>query len=136
MKHYGIEMQGDFIGEIVATAPSWTSNDEGRLIYAQDTNTFYYGSDTKWVTVGGGAGTGLPLILPNNCSLDDTNDEVTRGSAYSMIETIDFSGVGDGSIWFSFLFLSALDASSDLNLELYYNLDGNDDSKIVTIQTD
>jgi len=137
MRHYGVEMRGGFIGEILSTTPGWTSDDEGRLIYAQDTNTYYYGSDSAWVEIASGSGSGssLPLVLPNYCSLDDTDDDVSRGNAFDMIETINFGDSTNGAIWFTFQFPSTFDASEDINLGIYYNLSGSDDSKIVTMQT-
>jgi hypothetical protein len=39
--------------EIVASLPAWAGTDEGRVLYAQDTNQLSYGSDTAWVTPGG-----------------------------------------------------------------------------------
>jgi hypothetical protein len=57
MKHYGIENNGPFIHEIVATLPSWTSADEGRQLYATDVKKYYVGSDSAWILIGGGGST-------------------------------------------------------------------------------
>jgi len=135
MKFYGIDMEGIFLGEIVSTAPAWSASDEGRLIYAQDTTTYYYGSNSAWIELGGGGGASLPLVLPKNCSLDDTDNDISRGSAFSMVETINFGSTSDGACWFSFQFPSAFDDTTDLKLDIFYNLDGGDNSKIVTVQT-
>jgi len=137
MRHYGVEMRGGFIGEILSTAPAWTSDDKGRLIYAQDTNIYYYGSNTEWIEItgGNGAGSSLPLVLPNYCSLDDTDDDISRGNAFNMVETINFNDLSNGAIWFTFQFPASFDGSKDINMILYYNLSGSDDSKIVTWQT-
>jgi len=138
MKFHGIEMQGTLLTEKVSTLPSWSSDDEGRLVYADDVNKFYYGSNTGWVETGGssGGGSSLPLILPKYCDLDDTDTDISRGSAFGMIETIDFGTTADGAIWFTFEFPDTLDDTTDIDLKMVYNLSGSDDSKIVTMQTE
>lgn len=139
MKHYGLDMQGAFNGQKVSSLSLWTVTDEGRLIYAEDTNTYYYGSNSGWVELTGGgtggSGVSLPLIIPSSCSLDDTDDDVSRGNAFGMVETINFGSISDGAVWFSFQFPATFDTSKDINLDIFYNLNGADDSKIVTIQT-
>lgn len=49
MKADATDFIGPVIVEIVSTLPAWTSDDEGRLIYAEDTNKMYYGDNTQWV---------------------------------------------------------------------------------------
>jgi hypothetical protein len=102
MRHYGIEMQGDFIGEIVATPPVWASSDEGRLIYAQDINTFYYGSDTEWVAVGSGADLTV-VAKTSNYSLvaaDMSRKIFANIGAGGNIELSLPAGVNDYETWF------------------------------------
>jgi microcystin-dependent protein len=49
MKHYGIEMEGKFYSEQLASVPGWTSNDESRLIYDQSGEKLYFGDSTSWI---------------------------------------------------------------------------------------
>lgn len=135
MKHFGVNMQGTFLGERLASLPTWTSADEGRLVYSEAAEKYYVGTSVEWVEVGSGSGSALPLVLPNDCSLDDTYTDIARGSAFGMIETLDYAGSTNGAAWFTFHFPSTLDSTKDINLLMVYNLDGSDDSKIVTIQT-
>lgn len=81
-------------------------------------------------------GGGLPQLFPDLMSLDDTNTGSSRGTAFSMIQTIDFANGEDGSVWATFNFISALDASKNLNLDIYYNLSGSDDDSTVEFQTE
>jgi len=170
MRNYGLEMKGGFVGEILTTAPVWTSSDEGRMIYTEDTEKYYYGDGTSWIEIssgsagtsgtsgssgssgtsgaagtsgtsgtdsggGGDAANALPLILPNYCSLDDTDDNLSRGETYNMIEAINFADSSNGAIWISVHLPDTIDATADLNMDLCYNLSGSDDSKIVTMET-
>lgn len=48
MKIFGVEMQGEFIVESLATLPAWQASDEGRLVYAEDVNKLYVGTSTQW----------------------------------------------------------------------------------------
>jgi len=136
MKFHSVEMQGTLLTEKVSTLPSWSSADEGRLLYADDVNKFYYGTNAAWAEVGSGSGGGssLPLILPKNCSLDDTDTDVSRGSAFNMVDTLDFGPTALGTVWFTFEFPSTLDDSKDIDLKLVYNLSGSDDSETFRFQ--
>jgi len=49
MKFYGVDMQGKFQIESVATLPAWISSDERRIVYAADVKACYYGTNTGWV---------------------------------------------------------------------------------------
>jgi len=82
------------------------------------------------------SGSGLPQLTPDNMSLDDTDTEVTRGSIFSMTETIDYGSTSaDGSAWITFNFPSSLDADTDIDLDIYYHLSGSDNSKVVVFKT-
>ena len=84
-----------------------------------------------------GGGSGLPQLMPDNMSLDDTNIEVARGSAFSMVETLDYDSTSaDGSAWIIFNFPSSLDAGTDIDLDIYYHLSGSDNSKVVVFKTE
>ena len=51
MKHYGIEMEGKFYSEQLASVPGWTSDDESRVVYDQTGDKLYYGSGSEWVRI-------------------------------------------------------------------------------------
>jgi hypothetical protein len=51
MKHYGIEMEGKFYSEQLASVPGWTSDDESRLVYDQSGEHLYFGDGTSWVRI-------------------------------------------------------------------------------------
>jgi len=76
MKKYGIEMEGPFIAEKVSSLPTWTSNDEGRVVYDETTKVIYYGDDSGWIEASKPAGTiemfaGLPGSIPSGYLLCD-----------------------------------------------------------------
>ncbi len=48
MDNHGITMSGKFINQKTSTLPTWVSTDEGRLIYVEDEDKLYYGSDSMW----------------------------------------------------------------------------------------
>jgi hypothetical protein len=48
MNFQEIEMKGKFWVQVLSTTPSWTAADEGRIIYAQDTDRVYFADDTGW----------------------------------------------------------------------------------------
>ena len=52
MEYDKIIMSGEFLAQTVSTLPSWTSNDERRILYVEDENKLYYGSNTQWTTPG------------------------------------------------------------------------------------
>ena len=54
MEHYGISVEP----ERRSTLPAWDPGYKSRLIYSEETNTLYYGSDVNWVTISGGGGGG------------------------------------------------------------------------------
>jgi len=61
MKFHGIQMTGKFIIQKVTSLPTWTTADEGRLIYDITERKMYIGSDQSWTEAGGGGGYGLPI---------------------------------------------------------------------------
>lgn len=83
-----------------------------------------------------GSGRSLPNLRPDDFSLDDTNTGSSRGNVFGMIETIDFTSGEDGSAWITFNFPTELDESSDVLLDIYYVLSGDDNDKSVDIQID
>lgn len=51
MKYFGINDQYLLQPRSVATLPSWESIYERALVYAEDTDTMYYGTGTGWVAI-------------------------------------------------------------------------------------
>ncbi len=81
MKFYGVDTQGAFQIQSVATLPTWSASDERRWIYAEDTKKCYYGTDEQWVEFGvSNLATSLPgfLIRPKFEWKDD--DEIYIGA--------------------------------------------------------
>ena len=58
MEFHGIDTQGEIYIQRAASLSAWAADDEGRLLYAQDTASLYYGTNTQWMPLAGfGAGT-------------------------------------------------------------------------------
>ena len=51
MDFFKIDSRGPIFTEKVSTLPSWTANDKGRLIYAEDVNKFYQGDNIQFQEV-------------------------------------------------------------------------------------
>lgn len=51
MKNYGIEMEGKFYLEQLASVPGWDSSDESRIVYDQTTDKLYFGDGADWVRI-------------------------------------------------------------------------------------
>ena len=118
------------------TGQRTVSPSAGYIRFNSDETTFEGYDGSEWGDIGGG-GSGLPQLMPDNMSLDDTDIEVARGSAFSMIETIDYGSTSDdGSAWITFNFPSSLDAGTDIDLDIYYHLSGSDNSKVVVFKTE
>jgi hypothetical protein len=49
MKNYGIEMEGKFYLEQLASVPGWNADDESRIVYDQTSDKLYFGSGSEWV---------------------------------------------------------------------------------------
>lgn len=47
-KFYKVDIQGKNWIQRVSSLPVWTANDEGRILYAEDTDEMYVGDDTGW----------------------------------------------------------------------------------------
>ena len=84
-----------------------------------------------------GATTGLPQLFPTWFQMDTVNTNVSNGTAFSTIRTLDFGAdTTNGSIWVSFrLPLDYID-TGDLQLVMSYNLNASDDNKNVYFRTD
>jgi len=57
MKSYGIDMVGEFFIDSVDTKPQWSEAYVGRMIYVDDTDTYWLGGLTKWLQLGYGENT-------------------------------------------------------------------------------
>jgi hypothetical protein len=126
-----LELSGGDSFNNFSTDGTFSNNRDNTIVSEKAIKTYI---DTTTSLSGGG--NSFPLILPKLCSLDDNDTAVARGNAFSMIETIDFNGSDDGSIWFTFNFPSTFDDTKDIMFDLYYNLNGSDDSKTVRFITD
>ena len=51
-KFYGIDMRGKYLMERLSTTPAWQSGDEGRLIYAEDSQEMKFGNSIDWSNAG------------------------------------------------------------------------------------
>lgn len=69
MEFYGIEMKGEFYLDILDTLPEFEEEKhEGRLIYVEDTQLFYYGGKTEWKIPG------LNIVATLSETIAGTND--------------------------------------------------------------
>lgn len=110
-----------------------------------DDDTFYIydAASASWKAISGGTGTAtatasggeLPLLMPDDFSLDDTDTDISRGTAFSMVETLDFGASSDGAAWITFHFPADFNDGKDINMSLIYNLSGSDNSKTLDIDT-
>src|SRR6056297_165851 len=76
MKFHGITMTGKFVVQKVASLPTWTVADEGRMIYNTTENKLFVGSNESWTEAGGGGGYGQPV------SNFTDNDVLESGKMY------------------------------------------------------
>lgn len=57
MDFHKIKMIGKYWLQSVPTLPSWTPDDESRLVYQESDENIYFGTSTGWSAVGSGGGT-------------------------------------------------------------------------------
>ncbi len=97
MKHYGIEMEGKFYSEQLASVPGWSADDEGRIIYDQSTDSIYFGSGSEWVELAemsditsNSFPSGTKMIFGNSTPVGWTKDltEWTLGSSLVFARSI------------------------------------------------
>jgi hypothetical protein len=80
MEFHEIEMVGKFWMQRLPTLISWTSADEGRLIYIEDTNSVYYGGDSNyggWVDISS-------HFIDSGTAFDPVNGESFVNKTYIM----------------------------------------------------
>lgn len=58
---YGKNFVGPMHMQRLATLPTWTSDDVGRVVYAIDVGKMYIGGNVDWIEGGGGSGAGYYL---------------------------------------------------------------------------
>ena len=71
MEYQEIKMKGKFWPEILSTIPAWSAGDEGRFIYAEDTEKFYIGKSAAYEEISMGDAT---TFLKNNSNQTMTGD--------------------------------------------------------------
>lgn len=50
MDFHGVLMKGEIIVHVVNSLPVWTATDEGRIIYVESDDTFYFGTSSEWTS--------------------------------------------------------------------------------------
>ena len=125
MKIYGADLQGILLVQRVATLPTWTSDYVGAVIYAIDTNLFWFGGSSAWISSGSSSGVSYVDLKSSAFSLDATNVGTDYGSAFSMIPTINFAPFVYGSIWGNFNFRdSGFSITKNMIVDLRYVFNG------------
>ena len=104
MDNYGIIMKGPFLCESVATLPTWTSADERRFIYTEDTDKTYFGTGTAWAEFGSGGGSTEVQVKNSGytITLDDAFITFTCDSSSDQIFLLPSVGSDDIGIEYSF----------------------------------
>ena len=69
-------------------------------------------------------------------TLDSTDVGSDKGTAWGIIESVDYDPDTDGAAWISFKLPVFWDASDDIKFDLYYNLDGLDNSHTIDLEFD
>ncbi len=59
MDFFKINNQGPIFIEKVSALPTWSSADEGRLVYVESNDTLYYGTSLDFIEVGSGSGASI-----------------------------------------------------------------------------
>jgi hypothetical protein len=96
MKIFGLEMQGKFLGEKLSSLPVWSASDEGRLVYAQDVDKLYVGTNMSWTDLTSETTTAQSLsTLPSWASSDE-------GRMVYVRDEEKFYGGSDATAWICF----------------------------------
>lgn len=120
-KVYGLDIKGPTRVERVNSLPTWTPDDEGRILYDLSSNKFYYGDNTGWVYAGGGGtGAGDTRLYLEDFDPDDEMDGVHNGIMWGMASTVGLSPIKDGAIWVDFPFKGNWSSASDINFNIEY----------------
>ncbi|MFW6247007.1 MAG: hypothetical protein ACOC22_02430 [bacterium] len=93
------------------------------------------GSDLYWDSI---SSSGSPYIDKriDEIYLDDNNTGCDYGAAFELFPCVDFEDSKNGSIWFSFEIPNHFDSSSDINIRLVYNLDGDDSDSDIKLKSE
>lgn len=137
MDFHGIKMQGPIWVQVVSSLPTWTSDDEGRLIYNTSDGKLYIGTDSQWQEVGTGAGASLSSLefRPINFDLSEDDTGIDAGTFLEIIDTIDFSPVEVGSVYVSFKLPNGWDTDKNINIKAIFSMNGDDSGKDVRLET-
>jgi len=135
MDFHGIKMQGPIWVQVVSSLPTWTSNDEGRLIYNTDDDKLYIGTASDWQEVGSGAGLTSLEIRPTDMDLSEDETGADTGIIFEIIDTVDFSPVEAGTIFTSFKLPDGWDTDKNINIKAIFSMNGDDSGKNVRIET-
>jgi hypothetical protein len=84
----------------------------------------------------GGAGVGDYFLMPNQFVFDGDTFGADTGVAFGILETIDFRPDITGKIIANFPFPIGWSPSKDILIRMYYNLNGNDNGKVVRMVSD
>ena len=117
MKDHGIIMEGPFIVEVIATIPTWSADDEGRLIYVSDVKKCYYGTNVEWEVFGNISDLSNLISRGSAYYLDGDNDNITLGTSSHMD-----LGYGNGT-YFALVRNSANDGAHNVIFDTYDTLD-------------
>lgn len=109
-------------------------------IFYCDTNNgvyiFFWDSTYGWRTTEG-ASSGVEIdFKPSNLSLDDTDVGSDGGNLWGIIETIDFSNSQDGAVWGLLEMKPEFNDAKDINIQLGYSLNGDENGTDVDLQFD
>ena len=135
MDFHGIKMQGPIWVQVVSSLPTWTADDEGRLIYNTTDGKLYIGTNSQWQEVGSGAGLTSLEIRPTDMDLSEDETGTDTGIIFDIIDTVDFSPLEVGSIFTSFKLPDGWDTDKNINIKAVFSMNGDDSGKNVRIET-
>jgi len=73
-------------------------------------------------------------IKPSDVYFDDVNVNVDTGSAFGILSCVDFSPGDNGSVWLHFDLDDSFLTERDINFDLVYTLNGDDNGKNVALE--
>lgn len=134
---------GGIVGSVTDTVdptPTDDSYDLGTIWINTTADTYFICTDITpsnavWVGSGGGSGLSEITIKPNDFILDEDYDTVSSGAYNGLIETMDFRYDEDGGIVTSVPFPDGWTDTSDINIDLVYNCNGDNDLESIAINT-
>jgi len=104
-RSYGLEMNGPFVAEKVSSVPSWTIDDEGRILYDDVANRLYYGNNQGWVLLEDHPTGAIKMIASDSIPygyLACDGSAISRSAYARLFSVIGTTwGIGDGSVTFN-----------------------------------